>query len=138
MLLPFVIIPFNLGKISDKIGERKILMFGFAVASLATLSLFFIKAHSVLVWALALFITRVGASSIEVMSDAYFFKHIKPENEEFVGVYRSASPVAYIIGPLVAFITLLFVPSFNFIFLILGALVLSGVYLSSTIQRSDV
>lgn len=138
MLVPFIIIPVHLGKYADKIGERKILIFGFTVATLATLSLFFIQEHTVWLWAVLLFTTRIGAASIEVMSDAYFFKHIKPENEEFVGVYRSASPIAYIIGPLSAFVVLSFVPSFNFIYIVLGTLMLYGVYLSGTISKSDI
>ena len=138
MLLPFSIIPFHLGKYADKIGERKILMFAFMLTSFTTLSLFFIKKPELLVWALLLFMTRVGAASVEVMGDAYFFKHIKPENEEYIGVYRSASPVAYIIGPLCAFIALQFIPSFNFLYLILGGLMLSGIYLSSTIEKTDI
>lgn len=138
MIVPFALIPFPLGKFSDKIGERKMLMFGFIVTSLATLSLFFVKEHSIWIWALLLFLTRVGASTIEVMSDTYFFKHITPENEEFVGVYRSTFPFAYIIGPTVAFLAISLVPSFNFLFLILGALMLSGVYLASTIKTDDI
>lgn len=138
MLLPFIIIPFHVGKYGDKVGERKILMFGFAIAALSTLSLFFIQEHTVWIWAMLLFATRLGAATIEVMSDAYFFKHINPENEEYVGVYRSATPIAYIVGPLFAFFVFIFVPSFNFIYPILAALTLSGVYLSSTIRKSDI
>ena len=138
MLLPFIIIPFNLGKYADRIGERKILMFGFAIASLSTLSLFFIQKHDIWLWAILLFATRIGAASIEVMSDSYFFKHIKPENEEFVGVYRSASPVAYIFGPILASLVFIFIPSFNFIYLILGVFMLYGIYLSSTIRKGDI
>ena len=138
MLLPFVLIQFPLGKYSDKIGERKMLIFGFFVIALATLSLFFIREHSLWLWAMLLFATRIGAATIEVSGDAYFFKHIKPENEEFVGVYRSASPIAYIIGPFSAFIVFLFIPSFNFIYIILGTLMLAGIYLSSTIEKSDI
>ena len=137
MLLPFVIVPFPLGKYADKIGERKILMSGFTIASLATLSIFFIQTSEVWIWALVLFATRLGAASVEVAADAYFFKHIKPENEEFVGVYRTASPFAYILGPLCASIIFIFVPSFNFIYLILGALMLFGVYISETIRKND-
>ena len=138
MLLPFFIIPFHLGKYGDKVGERKILMFGFAIISFATLSLFFIHQQEIWIWAVLLLTTRIGAASVEVMSDAYFFKHIKPENEEYVGVYRCASPVAYVIGPLVAFLVLIFVPAFNFIYLILAALMLFGTYLASTIRKSDI
>jgi MFS family permease len=138
MLLPFLAIPFQVGKYADRIGERKILMFGFTVAALATISLFFIRGHSLFVWAMLLLATRIGASMIEVVSDAYFFKHIKPENEEFVGVYRSADPMAYILGPIIASIFFIFIPSFSFIYLILATLLLYGIYLSSTIEKSDI
>ncbi len=138
MLTPFVLLQFPLGLYSDKIGERKMLMLGFVIASLATLSLFFITKHEIWVWAIALFATRVGAATIEVMSDVYFFKHIKAENNAFIGVYRNASSVAYIVGPLVALIIFAIMPSFNFIYLVLGALMLCGIYLSSKIDKSDI
>jgi MFS family permease len=138
MLLPFVLIQFPSGEYSDKIGERKMLMFGFFIASVATLSLFFIKRHEVWIWALVLFSTRVGAAIIEVMSDVYFFKHITKENDEFISIYRNTRSVAYVLAPLVAFIVFLFTPSFNFIFIILGALMLYGIYLSSTIRKKDI
>lgn len=138
MLLPFTLLPVPLGKLGDKIGERKLLMFGFTVAALSTLSLFFVRENILWLWAALLFATRLGASTIEVMSDTYFFKHINPENEEFVGVYRSASPFAYILGPLIAFLILTFTPAFYFIYAVLGTLTLFGIYLSSTIEKDDI
>lgn len=137
MLLPFVLIQYPLGKYSDKIGERKMLIFGFFIASITTLSLFFIQKHEVWIWALMLFSTRIGAAIIEVMSDVYFFKHISKENDEFIAIYRNTAPMSYLLAPLFAFIAFYFIPSFNFIFLLLGALMLYGIYLSSTIKRSD-
>jgi MFS family permease len=138
MLVPFVLVQFPLGKYSDKIGEKKMLILGFLIASISTLSLFFITKHEVWIWAVALFSTRVGAAIIEVMSDVYFFKHVKRESDEFISVYRNTAPVSYVLAPLVAFIVFSFVPSFNFIFIILGAFMLYGVYLSSTIEKSDI
>jgi len=138
MLLPFLFIPFSMGEYADIVGERKILMYGFGIAALATLSLFFITEHSIFIWAFLLFSTRIGASAVESMSDVYFFKHINSANDEFVGVYRSASPVAYIVAPLIALIVFFLMPSFNFIFLILGALMFFGVYLASTIEKNDI
>jgi len=138
MLLPFVFTQFPLGKYSDKKGERGMLMIGFSIAAIATLSLFFITKHEVWIWALVLFCTRIGAATIEVMSDVYFFKHINKENAEFVSVYRNAGPTAYVLAPITAFIVFLLTPSFNFIFLILGALMFVGIYLSSTIERTDI
>ncbi|MEK7080952.1 MAG: MFS transporter [Patescibacteria group bacterium] len=138
MLLPFVLIQFPLGKYSDKIGEKKMLILGFLIASIATLSLFFIKKNEVWIWAVALFTTRIGAAIIEIMNDVYFFKHITKENDEFIAIYRNTAPVSYVLAPLIAFIVFSFIPSFNFIFIILGALMLYGVYLSSTIKRNDI
>ena len=138
MLLPFVLIQFPLGQYSDKVGERKIMMFGFFIISLATMSLFFITKHSVWIWAFVLFGTRLGAAIIEVMSDAYFFRHINKENDEFIGFYRNTGPMAYILAPLIASGLFFIIPSFNFIFIILGTLMLSGVYIASTIRKSDI
>lgn len=138
MLLPFIIIPFHIGKYGDKVGERKMLMLGFAVMALSVLPLFFIISHKVWLWTLILFMTRIGAATIEVMSDAYFFKHIKSESEEFVGVYRSVLPLSFVIGPVIASLFFIFIPSFNFIFLVLGAFMLYGIYLSSTIRKGDI
>jgi len=138
MLLPFIFIQFPLGEYSDKTGERKMLMFGFLVISIATLSLFFITRHAIWIWALALFTTRVGAAIIEVMNDVYFFKHITRENDEFISIYRNTGPASYILAPLVASIVLLVAPSFNYIFLVLGIFMLYGVYLASTINRNDI
>ncbi|MES2315775.1 MAG: MFS transporter [Patescibacteria group bacterium] len=137
MLTPFVFLPFPLGKYSDIVGERSMLMWGFFIASLATLSLFFITQHSVWIWALALFCTRLGAATIEIMSDTYFFKHITKEEDEFIGIYRNTAPVAYILAPLLALAIFAYSPAFNYIYLVLGALMLYGVYIASTIRRAD-
>ncbi len=138
MLIPFLILPYPLGKYSDKIGERKMLMVGFTVMALSSILAFFITRHEVWIWALVLLMTRVGAATVEAMSDSYFFKHVATEQEQFVGVYRSSPSVAYIIGPLVAFVVFSFTPTFNFIYLILGVVMLFGTYLSSTINRRDI
>lgn len=138
MLTPFLFLPAFEGMYADSFGERKMLMFGFFIASVSTISLFFIKSTEIWIWAVVLFCTRVGAATIEVMSDAYFFKHIKPENEEWIGVFRSSPPVSYILAPLVALVIFAFVPSFNYIFLVLGAVMLKGIYIASTIKPNDI
>jgi MFS family permease len=138
MLLPFILMQIPLGKYSDRMGERKMLMLGFGVASLATASLFFITLHVVWIWALALFMTRVGIATIEVMTDVYFFKHITRENDEFISIYRNAGPVSYIIAPLLASLVFLLAPSLNYLFLILGCMLLYGVHLASKIDKKDI
>ena len=138
MLTPFVFLPFQLGKYSDKIGERDMLLAGFLIMSVFTLVIPFMAASSIFFWALILFSTRLGAATVEIMSDSYFFKHITPENDEFIGVYRNAQPMAYILAPIAAYFIFTFTPSFNFIYFALGACMLYGIYLASTIEKTDI
>jgi MFS family permease len=135
MLLPFVLIQFPMGKYADLHGEKKMLKLGFLISAIFTFLIFFIQTNNILVWALVLFMTRVGAATIEVMADVHFFKNIKPENEEYIGIYRSAAPIAYTIGPITAFIVFLLIPEFKFIYLVLSCVMIFGIYLASKIKN---
>lgn len=133
MLLPFVLFEYTLGKLSDKIGEKKILTIGLIIISLSTLSIFFINSQSILIWATILFLTRTGASAVEIMNESYFFKQITTKDTNIISFFRNASPIAYIIGPALATLFLAFLP-FKSIFLILGLIVFSGIYFSLTLR----
>ena len=69
MLLPFVLFDFILGELSDKIGEKKILLLGFFISAVFTLIIPLITTPALWLWAGILFMTRVGAAAIEVMSE---------------------------------------------------------------------
>ena len=130
MLIPFVILDFPLGKLSDKIGEKKMLISGFIIGIIFVLAMpLAVKAHLWL-WALILFGTRTGAAIIEVMSESYFFKIINAENSEAIAFFRNNYPLAYIVAPLLAIPILLLIPSFKFIFYILGAILLCGLFVA--------
>jgi MFS family permease len=81
-------------------------------------------------WAIILFGTRAGAATIEVMSESYFFKKISEENADAIAFFRNNYPLAYVIAPLLATPILLFVPYFKYIFYILGAIVLCGLFIA--------
>lgn len=134
MLIPFVILEFPLGRLSDKIGEKKMLIGGFIISGIATLSIPLIVEPKLWIWALVLFSTRVGAATIEVMSESYFFKSIKEENADAVSFFRNTGPLSFIIAPLLATITLFFVPSFEYLFFILGAVLLCGIFITLRIR----
>lgn len=128
MLLPFVLFELPLGKIADKkLGEQELLIAGLCVMSAATITLSFITSASVLLWSLALFGTRTGASIVEVMNETYFFKHVRDSDADVISFYRNAKPVAYIVGPLLATGVLLFIPMQS-LFALLGLLLLVGLY----------
>lgn len=134
MLTSFVILQIPLGKLADKyLGEKEILTAGFIIMALSTGILTFINTNSLMVWAIALFMTRVGASAVEVMNDTYFFKKVKPTDSDVISFFRNASPIAYIVGPTLASGALYFV-DYKYLFLILGAITLSGTIFSLRIK----
>jgi len=137
MLLPFVILDFPLGKLSDKIGEKKMLLIGFLIMVLSVLVIPLITTPLLWLWALVLFMTRVGAATIESLSESYFFKVIKKEEcPDEISFFRNTLPVSYIIGPMLAVITLFLVPSFEYLFFVLGAILLVGFFI--TLRLRDV
>lgn len=134
MLLPFVFLTFPLGKLSDKIGEKKMLIFGFCIISLFTLLIPTVTTASFWLWAGILFATRVGAATIEIMSESYFFKSVEEENADEISFFRNTTPLSFIIAPLVAIPILILVPSFSYMFFILGAILLSGLFITLRIK----
>ncbi len=129
MLIPFVLVDFPLGKLSDKIGEKKMLLGGFIITILSVLAIPFITESILWLWALILFATRVGAAIIEVMNESYFFKTITEKNADEISFFRNAPSFSYIIAPLVAFPILLLAPSFKYLFFVLGAVLLLGFFI---------
>jgi MFS family permease len=134
MLLPFVIFQYPAGRLADKgWGEKKIMTLGFIIMGLSTCALAFITSNSVLVWGIALFITRVGASIAEVMIEAYFFKSVSPENADLLTSFRITRYIAYIIAPAITAVGLYYTTDSN-LFILLGIIVLFGLRYTLTIK----
>lgn len=128
-LLPYVLFQFPAGYLADRVlGEKEMLILGFMILSISTVAIFFVNSVSVLVWMLVLFITRIGASLIQINSDAYFYKKISARQINLIDFYHNARPVGYFVGPLLASLLLMFV-DLRFIFLILGIVLLGGVFI---------
>jgi MFS family permease len=130
MLLPFVLLDYPLGKVSDKIGERKLLIFGFFLSAIFTALIPLISEARVFLWAGILFMTRVGAATIETMSEVYFFKSVEEEDDDEISFFRNTTPLSFIIGPALAIPVLAYTPSFKFIFIVLSAVLLLGALIS--------
>mgnify|MGYP001597903551 FL=1 len=133
-LSPFVIFPYLLGNIADKkLGEKELLSMGIVLSAFITMSLSFISSGSIFAWAFLLFMTRVGASFIETMSDSYFFKHVNASDSNLIAFFGNLRPVAFIAGPMLATLFLLVFP-FNYIFLGLGIFMLYGLRFSLSLR----
>lgn len=127
MLLPFVLIQYPLGRLSDKIGEKEVLFAGLFVMAMATFLIALTQSTSALVWAILLFSTRVGAATVEVMSDVYLFKKVDREAINVIALARNCYPASYVVAPILASIFLQFFPIQN-VFLCLSLIVLMGTF----------
>lgn len=133
-LIPFIIFEVGLGKLADvKLGEKEILTAGFILMALSTAGLSFIITSSVTVWAIALFLTRTGASAVEVMTESYFYKQVGPGDIHIITFMRTIRSMAYMVGPLIGSIVLSFV-DYRYLFLVLGIILLTALPYSLTIK----
>lgn len=134
MLASFVIFQYPAGWLADnKYGEKEILMFGFFLAGITTCLIFFINSAVVWIWAVALFINRIGISLIQVMDESYFYKQIDARDIDLINFFRLMRPIGYIITSLIASIVLAFYP-LQHIFLFLGIFMLAGLFVVGRIE----
>lgn len=133
-LLPFILLEAYLGKVADsKYGEKEILTLGFIITALGTGMMTFVDNPNLILWMTILFLTRVGASMIEVMTETYLFKKIDSSNINILGFYRIVRPLAYVVGPLAASILLLHI-DMKYLFIILAIIMLYGIRWSLSLR----
>jgi MFS family permease len=134
MLLPFVLFQIPIGRLADKVlGEKELLVFGFLIMSVATILIAFINVKSLIIWAIILFFTRVGASAVEILTESYFFKNINSSDSGLISVFRMASPLAYVVGPALFSILLMWF-NMRYIFIGVGISMLLGIVAVSRIK----
>lgn len=134
MLVPFVLIQYPLGKIADKkYGEKEIMAIGFTIMGIFTIALSFLTVPSVLMWALGLFLTRIGAAAAEIMLETYFFKTVAAKDSSVLGSFRITRPAAYFIAPFITTVGLLFT-THQYLFVILGCFCFIALYPVLTIK----
>ena len=133
-LIAFLIFTNPLGYISDKVlGEKEILILGFTIMAFSTAVMSFVDIKDFWLWALILFMTRVGASMVELMGESYFFKKIDNSEINMVSMFRMLRPMTNLIFPALASGLLLLI-DIKYLFLILGILMLYGVKYSLAIK----
>ena len=125
-LLPFVILEIPAGEVADEsLGEKEMLIGGMTFMIIASLLFPTLAKGAFILWTLTLLLGRTGASVMETMVESYFFKKSEGR-DELIEVFRMGQPLAYIAGPLVGSLMLLYVP-FAYIFPILAVVLLGAV-----------
>jgi len=128
MLIPYILVDIPLGYAADKWKkEKSILTAGFISVALLTFPLAFITTSSFFMWAVVLTLARFGLAAIELIADTYFFKHVSARDGNLISFFRGAHPLAYIIGPLLSSLLISFGVHTEYLFVILGFIMLSGI-----------
>ena len=128
MLIPFIIFPYPAGFIADqKFGEKELLITSLFIMGFSTITILFIDTPNILIWAIVLFVTRIGASLVQTLSDSYFYKQIDGHDVDLINFFRTSMPTAYIAAATLSFFIITFY-SINHIFIILGILVLTALW----------
>jgi len=128
MLLPFILLQYPAGKIADKkLGEKELIIFGILVMSASILGIFFIKSTNLYIWGAVLFSIRIGAALIEILRDSYFYKRIDGTDVDLIGFFRTSRSVGFLSASILSAASLVFLP-LHYIFIILSAVVLTGLY----------
>ncbi len=119
MLIPYLIFELPAGLLGDKkLGEKEILLAGFAIMAVSTATIPLLKMPIFALWAIILFTTRIGASLVEISSESYFFKHVKEDDTGLISLFRMARPFSLIVAPILALpIVSIFSYSTSFFFL---------------------
>jgi len=126
--LAYVLFEYPIGIIADRyIGEKEMMGFGFLIIIIATSWMSFVTVTSVAVWSLIMFTTRVGAALVEVTTESYFFKQTKSSDAQIISFFRITRPLAYVMGAVVASLTLLYVP-FHLLFIVFAALMVPAMF----------
>lgn len=127
-LLAYVICEYPIGVIADKyLGEKEMMAFGFFLIAVSTSWLAFLPAGSLIMWMAVMFLTRVGASFVEVTTESYFFKHTKSDDSDKISLFRGARPLGSVVGSVLGSMILLQI-EFSFMFILLGIFMLPGIF----------
>ncbi|MCA9359276.1 MFS transporter, partial [Candidatus Kaiserbacteria bacterium] len=109
--LAYVFLEYPIGIIADNyIGEKEMMGFGFLIIAISTSWIAFITVPSVMIWSIVMFITRVGASFVEATTESYFFKQTKSSDAQIISFFRITRPLAYVLGAMIASLSLLYLP----------------------------
>ncbi len=128
MLIPFVVLEYPVGILADeKFGEKEMIIGGLLLMTASSLAIFFVGSKSIFVWAAILLVTRIGAASVEILRDSYFYKKIDGRDVDLISFFRTTRAVAYLLATGLSAMLLIVAPM-KYIFLLIAGLVLLGIY----------
>lgn len=127
-LIPLVILPYELGHLADThFGEKNILISGLIIMVVTTFTCVIITTANPVIWAILLFISRIGTGMVETMAFTLFFKKIGPEDASLTALFMNIRSVSLILVGCVGFIFApILVTRPQTMFILLGCAILWG------------
>ena len=130
-VIPFILIPYELGKYSDEIfGEKKAMLIGILIMSLTVISVyvFNINTTNIFIWMIILFIARLGASIAETENYAYFYKKIDGRSVGLIALFQNMSNIGFLFISIIGSLVLGFLnQDIRFMFFIVGIIGISSI-----------
>ncbi len=141
-VIPFILIPYRLGKYSDEIfGEKKAMIFGMLLMSITMVCIYFFKINStnIMLWIGILFIARLGATIAETENYAYFYKKVDERSAGLIALFQNMVNIGFLFISLAGaiFIGLLDM-DISYIFLISGLVGIISVFIIMRIRDTEI
>jgi len=129
-LFAYTIFEYPIGILADDYwGEKEMMAVGFLILALTAAGITAMTSLLVWPWMLLMFISRIGASMVEVTTESYFFKKVQGEDAALMSIFRLMRPLGSVLGALLGSVALLFLP-FQLIFLALSATLVVGIFMT--------
>lgn len=141
-IIPFILIPYELGKYSDELfGEKKAMLFGIFLLSIILVSIyaFDIKTTNILIWMVILFLARLGATITETENYAYFYKEIDGSSAGLIALFQNMSHAGFLfISTTGALLIKLLDIKLTFMFLLVGLLGFLSIFVILKIRDTEI
>lgn len=141
-VLPFILIPYKLGKYSDEIfGEKKAMLFGIFLMSsvLVSIYLFNINNPSIFIWVIVLFTARMGATIAETENYAYFYKKIDGRSAGLIALFQNMQNIGFLFASILGAILIGYYNlNITLIFLIVGIIGFASIFIIQKIHDTEI
>jgi len=127
-LLAYIIFEYPIGIIADKfIGEKEMMAAGLVILGISSAFIPVTASYGIAGWMGLMFLSRIGASLVEVTTESYFFKQVNDSDVSVMSLFRVMRPLAMFIGALLGTVTLFVLP-LQYIFFVLGGIMATGTF----------
>ncbi len=135
MLATFIILDYPLGRLADYLGsEKELAAFGFLLMAASVFSLALLNAPTALTVGALLFLSRIGAATVEAMTEIHFFKVVKDADPGLLSLFCDLRPLSYIAAPIIGAFALALLP-FQMTFAVLGIILVTGFVVAFYLEK---